>query len=83
MDKENLTEEERKSITEDMITVADKIAEADLNNKKFLDRMGNKILLGVGMITLAVAAALGVNANLGAGDIPELGDNNDNDYEEV
>lgn len=66
-----------------MITVADKIAEADLNNKKFLDRMGNKILLGVGMITLAVAAALGVNANLGGGDIPELGDNNDNDYEEV
>lgn len=83
MDKENLTEEERKSITEDIIAVADKIAEADLNNKKFLDRMGNKILLGVGMITLAVAAALGVNANLGGGDIPELEDNNDDSYEEV
>ena len=35
------------------------------------------------MITLAVAAALGVNANLGGGDIPELEDNNDDSYEEV
>ena len=30
IEAENITEEERKSITEDMILVADKIAQADL-----------------------------------------------------
>lgn len=39
MNTENITEEERKSLTHDMISVADKIAEADLRNKKFLDKM--------------------------------------------
>lgn len=37
---ESTTEEDRKAITEDMITVADKMALADLQNKKFLDRLG-------------------------------------------
>ena len=85
MDKENLTEEERKSITEDMITVADKIAEADLNNKKFLEKMGHLALCGIGAAVVGLAAVLGVNANIGGGDIPELqdSDNNDDDYEEV
>ena len=85
IEKEDLSEEDRKAITEDMITVADKIAEADLNNKKFLDRMGNKILLGVGIAFFAVAAAIGVNSNLGTSDIPELENdhNNDNDHEDI
>lgn len=85
IDKEDLSEEERKSITEDMITVADKIAEADLNNKKFLDRMGNKLLFLAGMALLGVGAVLGVNATTGGGNLPELEDSNndDNDYEEI
>ncbi len=36
MEIESTTEEDRKAITEDMITVADKIALADLQNKNFL-----------------------------------------------
>ena len=47
---ENITEAERKSITEDMISVADKIAEADLNNKKFLDRMSTKVLFSTAIL---------------------------------
>lgn len=85
IDKENLSEEERKSITEDMIIVADKIQEADMNNKKFLERMANKMLLLTGAALLGLGAVLGVNANIGGGNLPELEDSgsDDNDYEEI
>lgn len=84
IEKEYLSEEERKAITEDMITVADKIAEADLNNKKFLEKMGHLALWGFGVAIVGLAAVLGVNANIGGSDIPELEDNsNDDDYEVI
>ena len=84
IEKEDLSEEERKAITEDMITVADKIAEADLNNKKFLEKMGHLALWGFGVAIVGLAAVLGVNANIDGSDMPELEDNsNDDDYEVI
>lgn len=38
MEAENITEEERKSITEDMISVADRIAEADLDKEYIYEK---------------------------------------------
>lgn len=81
LEKPNLTEESRKSITEDMISVADKIAMADERNKKFfLDALG-KIGLSIGGVLLVVGAAIGINAKFGnTTDIPQLGDDDpDND----
>ena len=49
IEKEDITEIERKLIIEDMIVVADKIAAADLQNKKFLEKMGTKLLWAVGI----------------------------------
>ena len=67
-----------------MITVADKIAEADLNNKKFLEKMGHLALWGFGVAIVGLAAVLGVNANIDGSDMPELEDNsNDDDYEVI
>ena len=65
MEAENITEEERKSITEDMVLVADKIAEADLQYKKFLDRMGTKVLFGILGFAAFVGAGIGINSAFG------------------
>ena len=72
MDNPEITEDERKSLTEDMISVADKIAEADLQNKKFLERMGTKALLCVSVIFAGIAAGIGINSVLGGDSIPEI-----------
>lgn len=78
MDAESITEEERKSITEDMISVADKIAEADLQNKKFLDKIGTKVLWGILGIAALVGAGIGINSAFGGeGELPQLADNDD------
>ncbi len=77
LEKEDISDEERKSITSDMIEVADKIAEADLNNKKFLDRIGNKILFGTLAVAAVVGAAIGINSSFGNGNLPEIDDGDD------
>ncbi len=77
LEKENISEEECKSITSKMIEVADKIAEADLNNKKFLDRIGNKILFGTLAVVAVVGAAIGINSSFGNGELPEIEDGED------
>ena len=80
MEKENLTEMERKAITEDMIVVADKIAEADLNNKKFLDRMGTKIMLAFAVALGAVGAGIGISFCIGnSSSLPELQNEDDDE----
>lgn len=80
MEKENLTEMERKAITEDMIVVADKIAEADLNNKKFLDRMGTKIMLAFAVALGAVGAGIGISSAFGnSSSLPELQNEDDDE----
>lgn len=78
MEKEELTEQERSAITQDMIQVADKIAMADLNNKKFLDRMGNKIFLGVLGVVAVIGAGIGINSAVGnSSSLPEVQDDKD------
>lgn len=78
MDVEIITEEERKSITEDMISVADKIAQADLQYKKFLDRLGTKVLWGVLSVAAIIGAGIGVHSVIGdGGELPQLADNDD------
>ena len=58
MDMIDITEVERKSITEDMILIADKIALVDLQNKKFLSKIVTKILLALGLISLVIAGLI-------------------------
>lgn len=80
MEKEDISDQERQAITSDMIAVADKIAEADLNNKKFLDRMGNKLLFGLGLIVAAVGAGIGINSAFGNGSsLPEVQDDDEDE----
>ena len=79
MNEENISEEEAKSITEDMVTVADKIAEINLKYQKFLDRMGNKVLLGVGIVLAAVAAGLGISSKAKGNGLPALPNVSDDD----
>lgn len=69
MEKKELTEQERSVITQDMIQVADKIAMANLNNKKFWDRMGNKIFLGVLGVVAVIGAGIGINSAVGNAEI--------------
>lgn len=79
MEKEDITEQERSSITNDMISVADKINEADLNNKKFLDRMGNKILFGMIAAICAVGAGIGIHSTYGSDStLPEVQEDDEN-----
>lgn len=81
IEKEDISADERKSITEDMVAVADKIAIADLQNKKFLEKIGTKVFWGITIVVAAVAAGIGINATLNGGDdLPELADNDQNDY---
>ena len=80
MEAENITEEERKSITEDMISVADKIAEADLQNKKFLERQGTKVLWGILGVAALIGAGIGINSAIGGGgELPQIAENDDDD----
>ena len=73
IEKENISEIERKSITED------KIAEADLQNKNFLERMGTKLLWAVGIGFAAIGAGIGIHSAFGGGDsLPQVsGDEED------
>lgn len=78
MEVENITEEERKNITGDMILIADKIAQADLQYKKFLDRIGTKVVLGVLGVVAIIGAGMGIHSAFGdGGELPQLADNDD------
>lgn len=83
LEKDEITEEERKSITEDMIVVADKIAELDFQNKKFYERMGSKALFAVVAVAGLVGAAIGVSSAIGnsSGELPEVDDDSKHDDE--
>ena len=80
VEAENIDADERKSITEDMIAVADKIALADLQNKKFLDKMGTKIIWLLAGISGVVAAGIGIYSTMGNNDqLPQIDDDKDDD----
>jgi len=83
MEATNITEEERKSITEDMISVADKIAVADLQYKKFLDRMGTKVMLEILGIVALVGAGIGIKSVFGGtGELPQLEKDSDEESDD-
>lgn len=78
--EESNTEEERKAITNDMIAVADKIAEIDEKNKKFLNKMTNKILAGVGIAIVAVGAGIGISSSINSrSELPQLDEDDEED----
>ena len=78
MEKEEISDQERQSITVDMIAVADKIAEADLNNKKFLDRMFSKILIAIVSVIAVVCACIGISSAFeNNSSLPEIQDDED------
>ena len=83
LEKDEISEDERKSITEDMIGVADKIAELDFQNKKFYERMSSKVLFTFIAIGGLVGAAIGVSSAIGnsSGELPEVDDDSDSDDE--
>lgn len=81
--EESNTEEVRKSITDDMVFVAGKIAEIDEKNKKFLNKMVTKILAGVGIAVLAVGAGIGISSSISAeSELPQLDEDNEEDQDE-
>lgn len=80
--EESNTEDVRKSITNDMISVADKIAEIDEKNKKYLSKIVNKILAGVGIAVLAVGAGIGISSSMnGKSELPQLDEDEESDDE--
>lgn len=85
---ESITEQERKSITEDMMACAKEIAIQDEKNKKFLLEMTGKIGLGVLALAGIVGSAIGFISQLGGnGELPQLEDgdtkNDDDDIIDV
>lgn len=79
MDTDDITEKERKAITEDMISVADKIAEIDLQNKKFLDKLVTKSLWAMLGVMAILGAGIGIQSAFGSGNLPQITDNDDSD----
>lgn len=80
LEAENIDTSERKAITEDMIAVADKIALADIQNKKFLDRMSTRALWLFAGITAAIAAGIGIHSAIGGNEqIPQIDDDDKSD----
>ena len=73
------TEDERKSITEDMITVADKIEEAHINNQKFISKTITKFIIGGLAIVAAIGAAIGVSSQFSNSELPQLNDEDDDE----
>ena len=67
MDIKEFTEGERISITEDMISVADKIAQTDLKNKDFLNKMVTKLTLVLGLVNIVIARVISVVKEGGRG----------------
>lgn len=75
LNADNISENERKSITEDMISIADKIAEADMRNKKFLIQVLSRVLFGIFAVVGCVSAGMGIKSTMESGNaIPQIGD---------
>lgn len=79
LQKDDLTNNERKSITQDMIEVADKIAELDEKNKKFLKKIFTTTASIIGGALIVGAAILGVKVK--GNQIPTI-DSDDDDMDD-
>ena len=77
LQKDDLSENDRKAITQDMIAVADKVAELDEKNKKFLKKIFATTASIVGGALIVGAAILGVKVK--GNQIPTLDDSDDSD----
>ena len=76
----NISEEERKSITEDMMAAAKEIAILYEKNTKFLERCNKRLIYGVLGLGALVGAAVGISSQFGGGgdsELPQLDDSND------
>ena len=88
LEKENITKSERKDITEKMIEVADKVAEADLHYQKFLERVLKKIEWTVLIALGIIGAGIGIHSVFGnSQELPQLEEEDDeeeddNEYDE-
>lgn len=76
LQRDDLSEEDRKSITNDMLEVADRIAELDEKNKKFLKKLFTTTASIVGGALIVGAAILGVKVK--GNQIPTI-DSDEND----
>lgn len=76
MDKPDLCEEERKAITDDMISVAEKIAEIDIQNKRFLNRIHKRTIWAMLAVGALIGAGIGISSYIGnsGNDLPNLDD---------
>lgn len=63
-DRENLSFEEKKYIIEKMAEISDKMGEKDSQNKKFIVAMSVVGVVGVSVVTAALASALGGNTKI-------------------
>ncbi|MEG1411211.1 MAG: hypothetical protein RSD36_15345 [Terrisporobacter sp.] len=64
LDRENLSFEEIKYITEEMVKISDKMGEKDSENKKFISAMSVVGVVCVSVVTTVLASALGGNAKI-------------------
>lgn len=63
-----------------MVTVADKIAETDRQNKKFLEKMGTKVLWALGIGFAAIGAGIGIHSVVGGEEsLPQMTDDESDD----
>ncbi len=76
LDNPNISAEEAEAITTTMVDVANKIAEADLQNKKFLERMGTRIGLVIFGFFAILGAGIGIDSIIGNG-LPQVDDEDD------
>ena len=75
-------EKERKSITDDMISVADKIAEVHLQNQKHISKIVTKFIVASLGIATVLAAAIGVSSKFSGNELPQLDEDEFEDTEE-
>lgn len=80
LQRNDITDAERKSITQDMIDVADKVAELDEKNKKFLRKIFTTTASIVGGALIVGAAILGVKVK--GTQIPTLDSDDDDDIDD-
>ena len=80
LNKETLTENDRKAITDDMFLAAEGISKIYLQNQKFLNKIVIGAVTGLVAILSVVATAIGVNSRFGSNtdELPRIENNTDN-----
>lgn len=79
VESENITEEELKFITQEMVDIADKIADVYFQSQKILDRVTTKVLCGIVLISAIIGAGIGINSKFSGGSLPQISEDDDDD----